>query len=288
MPDHIPVLLTEVIDLLDPKIGETYLDVTAGKGGHAREIAKIIGQSNLTLVDADPQVVASLKQEFAQATLYNNNFADQVLEFRNQNRQFDMILADLGVSSMQLNAPNRGFSFQYDGPLDMRLDNRHGFTLQALLDHTSEAELTSVLREYGQEKAAKRISQLIKSRRPQTTLELAQIVARAKSRHFYKKHLHPATQVFMALRIWTNDELGQLAKLLQIAPLLLKPAGRLAIISFHSLEDRLVKRTFRDLADGDYDASYFMKNKKPIISSDDSLSLHPQARSAKLRILQRY
>ena len=286
--NHKPVLLREVIDLLNPQKGESYLDLTSGGGGHAGEIAQIVSQNNLTLVDADPQVTADLEKRFPSAKIYNNNFADQILIFKDQNNKFDMILADLGLSSLQLNEPSRGFSFLKDGPLDMRFNTRQGLTLQELLRQATDMEIETILKEYGQEKSAKKISKQIKLLQPQTTSELAQLVTQVKSRHFSKKHLHPATQTFMALRIWVNDELGQLKKLLQTAPLLLNPAGRLAIISFHSLEDRLVKHAFRDLADGDYDSSFFIKNNKPIIPSIESLASHPQSRSAKLRVLQRY
>lgn len=286
--NHKPVLLTEVIDLLNPKQGESYLDLTAGGGGHARKIAKIVTQDNMTLVDADPQVAENLKNEFAQATIYNNDFADQILKLKNQSRRFDMILADLGLSSLQLNALSRGFSFLKDGPLDMRFNNQRGLSLEELLDRTSAVELENILREYGQERSAREISRRIKSLHPKTTLELAQLIVRVKLKNSRKSRIHPATKTFMALRIWVNDELKQLEDLLQIAPLLLNPAGRLAVISFHSLEDRPVKHAFRDLADGDYDCSYFIKSTKPIIPSIKSLAAHPQARSAKLRVLQRH
>ena len=264
------------------------MDLTAGGGGHAREIAKTVTQDGLTLVDADPQVTKNLEKEFPRAEIYNNDFADQILKFKDQGRTFDMILADLGLSSLQLNASSRGFSFLRDGLLDMRFNNHRGLSLQELLDRVSAVELENILREYGQEYAAREISQRIKSLRPTTTLELAKLVAKVKSKNYRKKHLHPATKTFMALRIWVNDELKQLEDLLQTAPLLLKQAGRLAIISFHSLEDRLVKHSFKDLADGDYDSEYFIKNNKTIIPSISSLASHPQARSAKLRVLQRH
>lgn len=288
-PHHKPVLLAEVLNLLDPRRDETYLDATTGGGGHATEIAQIIGQKNLTLIDADPQVVANLKLKFRQATIYNNNFANQVLELQNQNIQFNMILADLGLSSLQLEDPDRGFSFLRDGPLDMRFNYNLGSSLQSLLNQSSASEIETILKKYAQERAAKQISLQIKLQKPQTTLELAQLVTEVKPKRFFKKHLHPATQTFMALRIWTNNEADQLASFLKTAPQLLKPAGRLAIISFHSLEDRLVKHAFKDLAAaGKYDCSYFIKNGKPIIPTINSLVSHPQARSAKLRVLQRY
>ena len=263
------------------------MDLTTGGGGHARAIAAVVGQQNLTLIDADPLAVSNLKQEFAAAKIYNNNFADQLRQFKDQGLAFDMILADLGLSSLQLNAKDRGFSFRTDGPLDMRFDNRQGDTLADLLERASAVELATILKDYGQEQAAERIAVRIKSQRPQTTLELARLISEVKGKHFRNRRLHPATKSFMAFRIWTNDELGQLRTLLATAPELLQPRGRLAVISFHSLEDRLVKHAFKDLADGEYSSAYFIKNKKPIIPSTDSLAAHPQARSAKLRVLQR-
>ena len=263
------------------------MDLTAGGGGHARAIAAVVGPRRLTLVDADPQAASNLKREFPAAKIYNSNFADQLRRFENRGSAFDMILADLGFSSLQLNDPARGFSFQTDGPLDMRLDTRQGDSLADLLERASAPELEAVLRDYGQEKAAKRIAVRIKSQRPQTTLELARLISEVKGGRARTRRLHSATKSFMALRIWTNGELDQLENLLATAPGLLRPAGRLAVISFHSLEDRLVKHAFRDLADGEYSSAYFIKNKKPIIPSIASLASHPQARSAKLRVLQR-
>lgn len=285
---HKPVLLQEVVRLLNPAAGKTYLDLTAGGGGHATVIAAAIGERNLTLVDADPYAAAALGHKFPKATIYNSSFADQLTRLKEQGQLFDMILADLGLSSLQLDASSRGFSFLRDGPLDMRFNPSSGLPLRERLEHISTVELEKILRDYGQEKAARAISRRIKSTHPQTTLELAQLVAETKAGKIYKKRLHPATQTFMALRIWMNDEIEQLTALLQVAPSLLRPAGRLAVISFHSLEDRLVKHAFKDLAEGTYSAEYLLKTSKPAVPSIHSLASHPQARSAKLRVLERF
>ena len=283
--NHQPVLLDELMHELNPCEGQTYLDATAGGGGHARAMAKIIGYANITLIDLDPEVISTLQPEFNQSTLYNNNFATQSLIFRQQNIYFDLIVADLGLSNLQLLQDGRGFSFLKNDSLDMRFNNQVDLSLSQLLEQVNYNQLADILIKYGQEKEALNIAKAIKLEQPQTTNELTDIILKVKRQR--PKYIHPATQTFMALRIWTNDELKSLETFLQVAPLLLKPQGKLAIISFHSLEDRLVKHAFRDWADGQYDCSYFLQTKKPLIPDRDSLKDHPQARSAKLRILGR-
>ncbi|MCY4010711.1 MAG: 16S rRNA (cytosine(1402)-N(4))-methyltransferase RsmH [Candidatus Saccharibacteria bacterium] len=286
---HKPVLLQEVLAGLNPQTGETYLDATAGGGGHARAIAQFITDQNLTLIDIDPQTIDSLRLEFKQAQIYNSNFARQGEVFLRQNLTFDMILADLGLSSMQLDQSDRGFSFRHNAPLDMRFNNQQGLSLRQKLKDVDETTLSRILKEYAQEKHASAIARKIIMEQPQTTFDLAQLVKSVKirRRHLSKTRfrIHPATQIFMALRIWLNDELSNLENFLTIAPKLLKPGGRLAIISFHSLEDRLVKLAFRDLADGLYDTSFLLKDKKPIIPNSKTIALNPRCRSAKLRFL---
>ena len=286
MLGHKPVLLKEVLGILAPQKGETYLDVTAGGGGHAHAVAQTLNARDLTLVDADPEAIVRLKQEFTQAKIYNNSFADQISQFANKSQKFDLILADLGLSSFQLDNPVRGFSFLHDGPLDMRFNHQQGSSLHELLENVSLEELTTIIRDYGQEISSKKIARQIQLKRPQTTYQLAQLVKQVKRQPF--KRLHPATQTFMALRIWVNRELEELRVFLEKAPQLLNPGGRLAIISFHSLEDRLVKTTFKDLTDGEYDTDYRLKTKKPIVPPINSLVAHRQARSAKLRALERH
>ena len=282
---HQPVLLNEVCQELAPQPQETYLDLTAGGGGHAQVLATIVGEENLTLIDADPTAISGLRQRFKQATCHHGSYTQHLIDFKQQGRSFDLILADLGLSSIQLQTAERGFSFTLTGPLDMRFNHLVGQPLLQLLEQTNQQTLTQVLLDYGQEREAAAIAKAILKQKPQTTSDLARLVVDVKKQS--KRRLHPATQTFMALRIWVNDELSNLKVLLEIAPLLLKNKGRLAIISFHSLEDRLIKHAFRDLADGDYDSSYFIKNKKPIIPTQEALVSLPQARSAKLRVLCR-
>lgn len=284
---HQPVLLNEVLAELQPQPGDQYLDVTAGGGGHAEAIASIVGEENLTLVDADPLAIADLKQRFKQATCHHGNFADQVSQFQQRGRTFDLILADLGLSSIQLVEGGRGFSFLQDEPLDMRFNPLVGQSLLQLLEQTDSRRLMCVLRDFGQEPCARPIALAIKAQQPQTSGQLAHLVSVIKARRKPPSRIHPATQTFMALRIWVNDELANLGIFLKLAPNLLKSQGRLAIISFHSLEDRLVKQAFRDLADGLYDSSYYLKFKKPVIPQPKDLVALPQARSAKLRLLVR-
>ena len=282
---HKPVLLKEVLTYLRPQPKQTYLDATAGGGGHAQAIAAIVGLTNLVLVDLDPTAITNLKPQFIGATFYNDNFANRVQKLHKQARTFDMILADLGISQLQLDS-ERGFSFRSDYRLDMRFNPNQGLSLQDLLEQASLDQLSNVLRDYGQERQALAIAQAIKHKKPQTSRQLSSLVAKIK---IPLKHqtIHPATQTFMALRIWVNQELKSLEIFLQIAPELLKKGGRLAIISFHSLEDRLVKNSFRDWTEGAY-TDYFLPFKKPISASSEVLATHQQARSAKLRLLQRY
>ena len=283
---HRPVLVAELLRYLNPQAGQTYLDVTAGAGGHAQAIAT--DQKHLTLIDADPVAVAHLQQQLPAATIYNDNFASKTRALFEQGQLFNFVLADLGVSKQQLTDASRGFSWQHDGPLDMRFNNQLGLTLQERLDRTTVSELTDIIGTYGEEPKAQLIASHIKQVQPQTTTQLAQLIMHVKAeKPVSKKHLHPATQTFMALRIWVNDELSQLADFLETAPWLLKPAGKLAVISFHSLEDRLVKRAFRYLTENLYESDHILMTKKPITPSITTSVTHVESRSAKLRVLQR-
>lgn len=281
---HKPVLLDQILREFKPRLHQTYLDVTAGGGGHARALAKVLGYKNLSLVDLDPLVIKNLSQEFSQSQLYNSNFALQAEILRKQNQSFDFILADLGLSNLQLNQVGRGFSFKHNDQLDMRFNNKDGDSLLELLKQVNYQELATVLTKYGQEAQALRIAKRIKSEQPETTFQLAELVARLKPKN---SRIHPSTKTFMALRIWVNNELGSLEDFLKVAPLLLKPQGKLAIISFHSLEDKLVKASFKTYLGGQYDASYCLQTKKPIVPDSTTLKDHPESRSAKLRILKR-
>ncbi len=282
---HIPVLLDEVLKYLNPQKGEKYLDLTAGYGGHALEILERTLQiQQATLVDRDQNATEHLKArpEFAGAEIIHEDFLTASKKLVADGRQYNLILADLGVSSPHLDNADRGFSIREDGPLDMRMDKRQKLTAKFIVNNYEEAELTRLLREYGEEPKARKIARFIVEHRPiSTTHELANIVARAwkgpASRH------HPAIRSFQALRLAVNDELGLLQAAMPLWAQLLAPDGRIAIISFHSLEDRLAKQFFREYAGERYDAPLRLLTKKPVSSGEDELVSNPRARSAKLR-----
>ena len=282
---HVPVLLDTVVKYLAPQVSECYLDTTAGYGGHAARVGRIIGEANLSLIDCDPEAQEVLKKDFPKATIYSGKFAQVLAQLKSQSCQYDMIMADLGVSSPQLDNSRRGFSFLQDAPLDMRMDPVNGGpTVAEVITNLNVTDLTAVIRSYGEESKARLIAQALKATPPSTTIELADLVKRVKPGHSRK---HPATKTFQALRIYVNQELEQLSSLLELAPTMLKPAGRLAIITFHSLEDRLVKRRLKGLATVGYDSEYLALTKKPVRPSQQEIVFNPRARSAKLRVLQR-
>lgn len=279
---HIPVLLEAVLRILAPKPGEKYLDLTAGYGGHAREIISNLGSASFaTLIDRDEHAIESLQSLAKEgARIIHSDFMSAALDLARVGEQFALILIDLGVSSPHLDNAERGFSFNADAPLDMRMDQRQELTAQKLVNEASETELVQILREYGEEPKAKKIAQAIIKNRPIiTTKELAQLVETLYGRRGKK---HPATRTFQALRIAVNDELGQLKATLAILPRLLMPGGRVAIISFHSLEDRLVKQFLADQKALGLEAKLKTLTKKPISGADEDV-FNPRARSAKLR-----
>lgn len=280
---HKPVLLEAAIAVLAPKQGETYLDLTAGYGGHAREAISNIGAAeNATLVDRDDFAVEHL-QDLANdgARIMHNDFASAARILKNRGEQFDLILIDLGVSSPQLDNQDRGFSIVRPGPLDMRMDRSQQETAADLVNTLPEAKLASIIREYGEEPKARAIAREIMQARPlHTTEELAEVVKKAYRGKWTK--VHPATRTFQAIRIALNDELGQIERTLPILPKLLRPGGRVAIISFHSLEDRLVKRFFKEQAESGYEAELMLLTKHPISGATDDVH-NPRSRSAKLR-----
>jgi 16S rRNA (cytosine1402-N4)-methyltransferase len=281
--DHIPVLLQEVLEGLNPKIGDSYLDLTAGYGGHAKEILKIT-KSEATLVDRDIKAVKSLREIFddSSVTVMHSDFFGASEKLSKAGRSFDMILADLGVSSPHLDNSARGFSLKADGPLDMRMDQNQQLTADEIVNTYEEQELIRILRQYGEEPKAKRIASLIIDNRPfQSTEQLAQTVALAWPGY---SRVHPATRTFQAIRIAVNDELGQLERSLPLWLSLLAPGGRLAVISFHSLEDSVVKRYFNEHGGDRYDAELDILTKRPLSASPHELVFNPRARSARLRI----
>ncbi len=282
---HEPVLLGEVLRYLDPKSGESYLDLTAGYGGHARAVLARTGeQAPAVLVDRDEHAMDVLRKEFGQAAnvrLRRQDFLTAATELLAEKQQFDLILADLGVSSPHLNEGTRGFAIASDGPLDMRMDRSQELTAETVVNTYGEARLSDILSRYGEEPKAARIAQAIVEARPlHTTGELAAI---AKQAWPGRSRIHPATRTFQAIRIAVNDELGQLERCLPLIVRLLKPGGRVAIISFHSLEDRLVKRTFQEAGGDRYDAELRVLTRRPAVASPHETAFNPRARSAKLR-----
>lgn len=282
---HEPVLLNEVVELLKPNQGESYLDLTAGYGGHSSRVLEIThNYKNSVLVDRDQMAIDYLSNLFlAQGVgIVKNNFYDATSHLVEEGRLFDMILADLGVSSLHLDIASRGFSFMADGPLDMRMDQTQGRTASDVINDSSVEELAGIFREYGEEKQSKRIAKVVIENRPYTTThELARTLESVIG--WRKKGHHPATRVFQALRIAVNDELNLLSSTLPKALQLLAPGGRLGVITFHSLEDRIVKKYFAESTQGGYDREYILLNKKPIVPTESEIVNNPRSRSAKLR-----
>ena len=284
-PVHVPVLLESVIDMLQPQPGDQYLDLTAGYGGHARAIlAKTTNYSESVLVDRDAFALSHLQDLERQGTrTMEADFVSAARQLIDEGKTFDMILADLGVSSPQLDRQERGFSFRLDGPLDMRMDRREERTAADIVNSYTEQELVRVITTYGEEPRGRaiKIAKAIVVNRPfTTTAELAETVKQAIGRTGSKHH--PATRTFQSLRIELNRELDLVANILPLLPKLLNKGGRVAVISFHSLEDRLVKRFFKDQLDAGYEAELEMITKKPIDGSISDVN-NPRSRSAKLR-----
>ena len=312
---HVPVLLKEAIDFLAVKRGGTYLDATVGLGGHSLEIAKrlggpghligfdkdpaalemarkrlrpVVGRSSLVVSEPISEPLATNDQrpdlDWPTITLLHRSFA----ELANDQRPatIDGILADLGVSSLQLTDPARGFSFQAEGPLDMRMNPMSGETAEQVVNHIDERKLADVIYEFGEERRSRRIARAIVRSRPiRTTKQLVEVVsAAARSMKWKHERIHPATRTFQALRIFVNRELDDLKALLEAAPRVLKPGGRLVVISFHSLEDRIVKDAMRE---GAKDKHFRLLTKKPVMASEDEIDRNPRSRSAKMRAAER-
>ena len=288
---HVPVLLKEAIDFLDVRRGGTYIDATVGLGGHSYEIAKRLGApGHLTGLDKDPAAltIAHAKlngEDWPKITLLQCSFAEVGERF---GKNFaDGILADLGVSSLQLDDAARGFSFQADGPLDMRMDPRSERTAEQVVNHLDERELADVIYEFGEERRSRRIARAIVRSRPiRSTAHFADVIsAAARPMNSEQRRIHPATRTFQALRIFVNRELDDLTALMNAAPRILKPGGRVVVISFHSLEDRIVKDAFRE-AGNKY--KYFrVLTKKPVTASEEEQNRNPRARSAKMRAAEK-
>lgn len=279
---HVPVLPEQVIDSLQIKTKGRYLDATVGGAGHAQIILQAAPEVELVALDQDIQALAAAQVRLAEfagrVSFHHSNFAC----YDPGALRFDGILADIGVSSTQLDQAQRGFSFRAEAPLDMRMDESQALTAEEIVNHWDEKTLADTIYEYGEERLSRRIARQIVEKRPfYTTTALAGAIAHAypaKARH---GRIHPATRSFQALRIAVNGELTVLEQFLAKAPDWLNPGGRLAIISFHSLEDRIVKYAFRG------DERLQIVTKKPLIASKEEIRENKRSRSAKLRVAQR-
>jgi 16S rRNA (cytosine1402-N4)-methyltransferase len=279
VPLHTSVLAAEALDALAIVPDGTYVDATFGAGGHTRLILERLGPRGRAIAfDADP-LAATLVPDDPRFTLIHANFRALASELAERSiSRIDGILYDLGVSSMQFDDGGRGFSFREDAPLDMRLDPTRGETAADFIESRDEAELADAIFEYGDERASRRIARALKMKLPATTGELAAIVAGVVHVRGKRERVHPATRTFQALRIAVNDELGALRESLDAAADVVRAEGRIAVISFHSLEDRIVKVFFRD------DARLARITRKPIVPGADEIAENPRSRSAKLRV----
>jgi 16S rRNA (cytosine1402-N4)-methyltransferase len=300
---HVPVLLKEAIDFLAVRRGGTYIDATVGLGGHSYEIARRLGAAGRLIgFDKDPAALEIAREklvvgrsslvvgpneqlDWPAIELRHGSFAGLANDERlTTNDGFDGILADLGVSSLQLTDPARGFSFQAEGPLDMRMNPQAELTAEQVVNHFDERELADVIYEFGEERRSRRIARAIVRSRPiRSTAHLAEVISTA-ARSMKHERIHPATRTFQALRIFVNRELDDLRALLSAAPQLLKPGGRLVIISFHSLEDRIVKDAFRE---GVKRGEFRLLTRKPATATEEEVDRNPRSRSAKLRAAER-
>lgn len=282
---HIPVLLSEVLELLNPQPGESYLDLTAGYGGHAAKILDATqNHKGTVLVDRDEFAYQYLCRKFAKPVvkIVNSNFYEAAWQEIECGKKFDIILADFGISSVQVDRAERGFSFRQDGPLDMRMNQKQQLTAATIVNEWSERRIAEILVKYGEESAgrARKLAGIIAGGRPwQGTIELAEALAMGR-----KAKIHPATKAFQAIRIAVNDELGEIERILPLLPKLLKPGGRVGLITFHSLEDRLVKQFLKAEQARGMEAELISMTKKPVMAGDDELVINPRSRSAKLRV----
>ncbi len=294
--DHTPVLVRAVGELLAVRPGEVVVDATVGLGGHARLFAEALGKDGILIgLDMDPANLELARRILADAQsrveLINANFAELPKALASVGvSSVDVLLADLGVSSTQLDEAQRGFSFMREGPLDMRMDPRHTVKAADLINRLSERELGDLLyfnaQEFAGRKIARRICEVRREGRITTTTRLAKVVADAvgvdpDSR---KSKIHPATRTFLALRMAVNEETANLQALLEAAPNLMKPDGRIGVISFHSVEDKAVKTDFRRRKN---EGMYRIATKKPVVADEEERRMNPRSRSAKLRVAVR-
>ncbi len=282
---HKPVLLSEVLEVLQPRRGESYLDLTAGYAGHASKILDVTqNYKAAALVDRDANAIKVLEGKYLSSPvrIVQSDFYNAVLQEIECGNAFDMILMDFGVSSPQLDNAERGFSFAKDGPLDMRMDQSQELSAARVVNKWSERDLIEILEKYGEEKPgfAKLIARTIVHGRPwSSTKELGEALAK----YGRGGRVHPATRTFQAIRIAVNDELGEIERTLPLIPKILNPGGRVAMITFHSLEDRLVKEYLKEATSHGEESELEVLTKKPIVAENLELVINPRARSAKLR-----
>lgn len=290
--EHIPVLLKEIIEIVEPQKRKRIIDGTLDGGGHAEALLKIMPKNGMLAgIDQDDEMLKRAKNRMKGDkrfhALYGNfsNIEDLTAPVM---KNADAILFDLGISSIQLEDSGRGFSFQKDEPLDMRYDIHGSFTAENAINTWNEEKLIEILKTYGEERFARRIAQRIIQARAQkpihTTFDLVSVIDRAIPKRFQSRRIHPATKTFQALRIAVNDELESLKDGLAGAKNILARRGRIAVISFHSLEDRIVKHTFREWAE---EGGFSVLTKKPIIPTEEETAENPRARSAKLRAIEK-
>ena len=288
MSEHIPVLLTEVLEFLTPQPGGTFIDATVGAGGHSAAILERTGaEGRLLAIDRDEAALDLARtrlSDFQPRVVFRHANFSEVAEVARE-EQFlgvDGIVADLGVSSMMLDRPERGFSFQADGPLDMRMDRREPLTASEIVNRTRETELADIIYKYGEERRSRPIARSIVRHRPyRTTGDLVRAIEAVSGKRRHDR-IHPATRTFMALRLVVNKELEHLESFLESAPPLLAPGGRLAVIGFHSLEDRIVKHRLRDMR-----SVGRVLTKKVVRAAESERFANPRSRSARLRVMEK-
>ncbi|NEQ98758.1 MAG: 16S rRNA (cytosine(1402)-N(4))-methyltransferase RsmH [Cyanothece sp. SIO2G6] len=278
---HVSVLMEEAIAALNLQPQGYYLDATVGGGGHSQQILERVAESRVVGIDQDGMAIAAAQAQLQdygdRIQFWQGNFSD----YDPGEQQFDGILADLGVSSAQLDLPERGFSFRHDAPLDMRMNSDETLTAADIVNHWDEKQLADVIYQYGEERLSRRIARRIVEKRPlHTTTQLADEIWHSVPRSYRYGKIHPATRTFQALRIAVNRELEVLQDFLTVVPHWLGPGGRLVIISFHSLEDRIVKHSLRQ------HERLTVLSKKPIVPTEAECATNPRARSAKLRVAE--
>ncbi len=278
---HIPVLSQEVISALAIRPGGHYLDATVGGGGHSEAILQAYPDVKVTALDWDEQAIIAANQRLGEYSNRIEFVLSSFADFEYKKAVFDGIIADLGVSSYHLDTAERGFSFRNTAPLDMRMDRRRDLTAAEVINDWDENDLANIFFKYGEERLSRRIARRIVQKRPfTTTTELAEAIAYSVPKQYRYGRIHPATRVFQALRIVVNEELTAIDNFLIRAPISLVPGGRIVVISFHSLEDRIVKHSLR--------ASTILKviTKKPITAQAEELENNVRSRSAKLRVAE--